>query len=216
MNQTDEQMFSRTLVAIFKNAVYKESDREYWEVITQNKNKIEDYVSKLGLTLIVDEMDGFCYLKQRNYNEGESEIPRLIPRHPLSYQLSLLLMLLRKHLQEFDSTTGDQRLILTRHQIIERMRLYMQDTTNEAKLIDDISRNIQRAEDMGFLRKLRGSEDSFEVQRILRSFVSADYLTQFNERLTEYQRAVDSGEAVIAGKQRIKVNIGRIEYGRSI
>ena len=188
MNQTAETAFSRTLVALFQNVVYKESDREYWETMTTQKNRIEDYVNKIGLTLYVDEMDGYGFLKQRNYTEGEDEIPRLIPRHQLSYHLSLLLMLLRKQLLEFDSTTGDQRLILTRQQIIERMILFLWDTTNEAKLMEDINRNIDRAENMGFLRRLRGSEDSFEVRRILRGFVNAEHLEQFNERLAEYQR----------------------------
>ena len=188
MSQTDDLAFSRALVALFKNVVYKEADREHWETIEAQKFKLEDYLGKMGLTLVVDEMDGYGYLKQRNYTEGENEIPRLIPRHPLSYQLSLLLMLLRKQLLEFDSTSGDQRLILTRQQIADRMKVYLRDTTNEAKLIEDIHRNIERAEGMGFLRKLRGSEDSYEVQRILRSFVNAEHLALFNEKLEEYRK----------------------------
>ena len=83
MNHTDDLAFSRALVALFKNVVFKEVDQEHWEFITTQKHKIEDYVSKIGLTLIVDEMDGYGYLKQRYYGEGEEEIPRLVPRHPL-------------------------------------------------------------------------------------------------------------------------------------
>ena len=183
MYYSDDWAFSRALVALFKNVVLKESDQEHWEVILTQKNKIEDYVSKIGLTLIIDEMDGYGYLKQRSYGEGEEEIPRLVPRHPLSYSVSLLLALLRKQLVEFDSVTGDQRLIVTRQQIVERMSLFLKDTANEAKLIGEIDRHIERVERMGFLRRLRGSADSFEVQRILRSFVNAEWLNNFNERL---------------------------------
>ncbi|UWG97974.1 DUF4194 domain-containing protein [Dehalobacter sp. DCM] len=188
MSQLDDFAFSRTLVALFKNVVFKEAEPEHWKVITDQKNRIEDYVSKIGLTLIVDEMDGYGYLKQRSYGEGEEEIPRLVPRHALSYPVSLLLVLLRKQLLEFDSTTGDQRLIVTKQQIVERMSLFLKDTTNEAKLVGDIDKHMERVEKMGFLRRLRGSEDSFEVQRILRSFVNAEWLNNFNERLGAYQR----------------------------
>lgn len=187
MSHLDDLAFSRTMVALFKNAVYKEIDPEHWEIITSQKNKIEDYVCKIGLTLIVDEMDGYGYLKQRLYGEGDEEIPRLIPRHALSYPDSLLLVLLRKKLLEFDSTTGDQRLIITKEQIIELMSLFLKDTTNEAKLVGDIEKYIEHIEKMGFLRRLRGSEDSFEVQRILRSFVNAEWLNHFNERLDLYR-----------------------------
>jgi hypothetical protein len=194
MNGSDDLAFSRTLVALFKNVVFKETDPEHWDVILAQRYKIEDYVSKIGLTLIVDEMDGYGYLKQRSYGEGEEEIPRLVPRHALSYPVSLLLVLLRKQLLEFDSTTGDRRLILTRQQIAERMRLFLKDTTNEAKMTADIDKHIDRIEKMGFLRRLRGSEDSFEVQRILRSFVNAEWLQHVNERLELY-RAYAGGEA---------------------
>ena len=194
MNHSEDLALSRTLIELFKNVVFKEVDQEQWEVISMHKNKIEDYVTKIGLTLIVDEMDGYAYLKQRSYGEGEEEIPRLVPRHPLSYPVSLLLVLLRKQLLEFDSTTGDQRLILTKQQIAERMSIFLRDTTNEAKLVGDIDKHIDRVEKMGFLRRLRGNEDSFEVQRILRSFVNAEWLSHFNERLEAYQRYANGGE----------------------
>jgi hypothetical protein len=187
MSVSEDLAFSRTLVALFKNVVFKETDPEHWEVILTQKYKLEDYVSKIGLTLMVDEMDGYGYLKQRSYGEGEEEIPRLVPRHALSYPVSLLLVLLRKQLLEFDSTTGDQRLIVTRQQIAERMRLFLKDTTNEAKMTANIDKHIDRIEKMGFLRRLRGSEDSFEVQRILRSFVNAEWLHHINERLEMYR-----------------------------
>jgi len=194
MNHSDDLAFSRAVVALFKNVVFKEIDQEHWEVITAQKTKIEDYVSKIGLTLIVNEMDGYGYLKQRSYGDGEEEIPRLVPRHALSYPVSLLLVLLRKQLVEFDSTTGNQRLIVTKQQIAERMSLFLRDTTNEAKLMGDIDKHIERVEKMGFLRRLRGSDDSFEVQRILRSFVNAEWLNHFNERLEAYKCYANGGE----------------------
>jgi len=46
MNHSDDLAFSRAVVALFKNVVFKEIDQEHWEVITAQKTKIEDYVSK--------------------------------------------------------------------------------------------------------------------------------------------------------------------------
>jgi hypothetical protein len=40
---------------------------------------------------------------------------------------------------------------------------------------------------MGFLRHLRGSEDRYEVGRILTSFVDAQWLQDFEARLAGYR-----------------------------
>jgi len=88
----------------------------------------------------------------------------------------LLLMILRKQLLEFDSSTGDKRLFITGLQIADRMKIYLHDTTNEVKLIDSINRNIDKAVNMGFLSKLRDNESSYEVMRIIRSFINAEHL----------------------------------------
>jgi hypothetical protein len=43
------------------------------------------------------------------------------------------------------------------------------------------------------LRRLRGRDDTFEVQRIIRSFVDARWLRDFDELLAEYQSYADGG-----------------------
>jgi len=195
VSQINETALSKTLVTLFKNVIYKEQHFDCWEVIISHKLVIEDYVRKIGLTLVVDEIDGYAFLKQRIYGDDEDEIPRLMPRHQLSYNLSILLMLLRKLLQEFDTKTGDRRLILSSGDIIERMKLYLPDTTNEAKLTEDMQKNIDKAVSMGFLRRLRGDDNNYEVLRIARSFVDAEHLEKFNTRLGEYQSPDNQSDA---------------------
>jgi len=189
---TSEQQFSRALVSLFKHAVYQEKDTALWNVIIMKKFKIKDYLNKMGLTLIIDESDGYAYLKQWEETEGIEDIPKLIPRRTLTYPVSLLLMILRRRLQEFDVSTGDKRLILSGKQIAELMKVYLQDTTNEAKLAENISKYIDTVEKMGFLRGL--NEDNFEVQRIIRSFVNAEFLSQFKEDLSDYTQYLNPNE----------------------
>lgn len=57
--------------------------------------------------------------------------PRLIARRPLSYPVSLMLALLRKRLAEADAGGGDARLVLSREEIAELMRVFLPDGTNE-------------------------------------------------------------------------------------
>ena len=41
MNAMDDLALSRTVVALFKNVVFKETDQEYWEVIQAQKTKLK-------------------------------------------------------------------------------------------------------------------------------------------------------------------------------
>ena len=104
--------------------------------------------------------------------------------------MSLMLALLRKKLAEFDAGSGESRLILSAEQIADMMRLFLADTANEAKLMDRVDSDIRKIVDMGFLRRLRGSEDRFEVRRILKSFVDAQWLGELERRLADYKERI--------------------------
>ena len=98
----------------------------------------------------------------------------------------MLLALLRKRLAEFDATSSDTRLVLSREQIVEMLRLYLPESTNEARLVDNIETYLNRVVEMGFLRKLRGQDDLYEVRRIIKAYVDGQWLSDFDARLDEY------------------------------
>ena len=54
------------------------------------------------------------------------------------FPVSLLLALLRKKLAEFDASGGDTRLVLSRDEVAELMRVFLPAGSNEVKLIDQI------------------------------------------------------------------------------
>jgi hypothetical protein len=145
----------------------------------------------LGLDLRLDEAEGFAYLAQRRPLEGEPELPRLIARRQLSFPVSLLLALLRRKLVEFDATSGERRLIVSRETILDMLRLFLADTANEARLHDRIDSHIKRVVELGFLRPLRGQPEMFEVSRILKAFVDAQWLGSLAERLADYRNHAD-------------------------
>ena len=66
-----------------------------------------------------------------------------------------LLALLRKKLAEFDAGGGDTRLVLSRDEIVELVRVFLPDSSNEARLIDQIETHINKVVDLGFLRRLK-------------------------------------------------------------
>jgi hypothetical protein len=157
---------------------------------------VRDHVAVLGLELMVDEAEGYAFLRSRAVADGDpaAALPRLVARRPLSFPVSLLLALLRKKLAEFDAAGGDTRLILSREQVAELLRVFMPEGSNEARLIDQVDTHLNRVVDLGFVRKLRGQDGMFEVQRILKAYVDAQWLGEFDLRLAAY-RAQLQGKA---------------------
>jgi hypothetical protein len=178
-----------------KGIATREDDAEIWQALIELQSRVREYMAVLGLELVLDESEGYAYLRQRPTAPNEPELPRLIARRQLGYSVSLLLALLRKKLAEFDAGSGEARLILSTEQITDMARLFLADTGNEAKLMDRIETDIKKIVEIGFLRKLRGSEDRFEVRRILKSFVDAQWLGEFERRLAEYKEKAGALES---------------------
>jgi hypothetical protein len=178
---------SPVLIALMKGITTREDDPVLWQALLDLQPRAREYVAVMGLELMLDEAEGYAYLRQRVPAEGEPELPRLVARRQLGYSVSLMLALLRKKMAEFDAGSGETRLILSAEQIADLMRLFLAETANEAKLMDRVDSDIRKIVEMGFLRKLRGSEDRYEVRRILKSYVDAQWLAELEQRLSEYR-----------------------------
>jgi hypothetical protein len=185
--------FSLVVIALLKGVTERETDPALWQSMLDLQNRVRDHVAVLGLELVLDEAEGHAFLRQRPTEEGVVELPRLIPRRQLGYQVSLLLALLRKKLVEFDATSGDTRLILTRDDLVEMIRLFLPDTLNQVRLTERIDASINRVLEMGFLRRLRGTDDRFEVRRTLKAFIDAQWLAELDQKLKTYRSHAENG-----------------------
>jgi hypothetical protein len=96
-------------------------------------------------------------------------------------------VLLRKRLLEADAGNGELRTMITRTEIIDRVRTFLPESSNEAKIEEQIDTHIRKVVDMGFLRELTEQKETYEIRRVLKAFVDAEWLADFNERLEEYR-----------------------------
>lgn len=194
---TDSQL-PRILIGLMKGVVYQEDDAPLWQALLALQARVRDYVAVLGLELIFDEAEGYAFLRTRPAVEGEPALPRLVQRRALSFPVSLLLALLRRKLAESDAGGGDTRLILSREEIVELIRVFLPSGSNEARLIDQIDAHLNKIVELGFVRRLKaqgsGQGQMIEVRRILKAFVDAQWLAEFDQRLTEYQARLAGGE----------------------
>lgn len=186
---------SSMVVPLLKGVFYREENQGLWLSLLHLQASVQDYVAVLGLELLLDEAEGYAFLRSRQDVEGEeaATLPRLVARRQLSYPVSLLLALLRKKLAEFDAGDGDTRLILSRDEVMELIRIFLPAGSNEAKLIDQVDATVNKIADLGFVRRLRGQEQMIEVRRIIKAFVDAQWLADFDERLAEYRQQLATG-----------------------
>lgn len=180
---------STVVVSLLKGVLYKDENPALWSSLLNLKASVMDYVAVMGLDLTIDEAEGYAFLRSREgLDENEaSAIPRLVARRQLSYPVSLLLALLRKKLAEFDAGVGDTRLILSRDDVVELIRIFLPEGSNEVKLIDQVDTTLNKIAELGFIRRLRGQNQMIEVRRIIKAFVDAQWLSDFDQRLAEYQ-----------------------------
>jgi uncharacterized protein DUF4194 len=181
-------------IALLKGVVYRDGNEHLWTALLELQIHVRDYVAVLGLELVVDEAEGYAFVKSRaehgaEVDGGQAKLPRLVVRRPLSFPVSLLLALLRKKLAEWDAGGGDTRLVLAREDIVELARVFLPASTNEARLVDQIDTHVNKIVELGFLRRMKitSGPPTFEVRRILKAFVDAQWLLDFDARLAGYR-----------------------------
>lgn len=193
--------YSKVLVALLKGPVYVE-EGEIWETLLSYESPVRDYFARIGIEVLVDLKDGFAFLKSEGSDEAEDVtvlqssatqkeakpevLPRLIVKRALSYEVTLLCVLLREALMEFDyGGTADQRLVLKVSDLHEMLSPYFEVVKNEARRSDQFDSLIRKIEQMGFLRRI-GNGEHFEVMRILKARVPAEALREIKDKLEKY------------------------------
>ncbi len=186
---------SPVVIHLLKGVLYQERDAALWSDLLRLQGRVRGYFQVIGLELILDEAEGYAFLRSREESDdaeesGAKPLPRLIARRRLSFPVSLLLALLRKRMAEADSSGESTRLVLTRSEIASLMRVFLAESSNEARILDQIEGHISKVIELGFVRKLKQSsaqqEPEYEVMRILKAFVDAQWLAEFDARLQEY------------------------------
>ncbi len=186
------------VTSLMKGVVYRDTHEKAWRHLIPLQSRVRDYVATIGLTVVVDEAEGYAFLRSRPDEDADPDvdpvasdiaIPRLVHRRSLSLHVSLLLALLRKKLAEFDAQAADTKLVLTRDQIVDLIRIFLPAGANEARLVDQTDGHIGKVVDLGFLRRVK-DDNAYEVRRVLKAFVDAQWLADLDTKLAEYAQAL--------------------------
>ncbi|OJF77490.1 MAG: hypothetical protein BKP49_00400 [Treponema sp. CETP13] len=187
MIEEKEKKIGPVVTYLIKGILYQEEKPELWNTLITYENSIQEYFKVIGLAVQIHKSNGYAYLMTIENDATQRVLPRLITRRSLSYPVSLILVLLRRKILEFETSSSEERLILDKEEIIDMVSAFFPSGSNEVKFYKKIDAYLQKINDLGFIRFLSDKKDKIEVKRVIEAFVDAQWISDFNTKLAEYK-----------------------------
>lgn len=193
MSEYGIKPYSKAVVKLLKGVV--ENNDTIWSDILTYQTEIQDYISLMGLELILKKNEGFAFIKQRTIDDAKTV--NLVSRRQYGFELSVMLVVLRQMLEDFDSNpTLSQATdkFVTAFEIKEETEMFLPSTYNKAKFEKELDNNIERLVDFGFLiaPKSNDGETRYKIHRIIKEKVTLDDLLDFKKQLNDYDTSDQS------------------------
>lgn len=158
-----------------------------WEQLLQFQGELTIFLQQLGLILVLDKEDGYAYVEQMKLDEEESTAG-WVRRTSINYEESVLLVLLRDMMAEFEvGEVTSRELIRKRREIKEYAELFFRENASRVKFIKELDKLIDRVEELGFLHRFEdheiADEQKFRVRKIIKAKVDNDVLEIFKQQL---------------------------------
>lgn len=190
--------WSEVAVRLFQGVVYLE-DGKPWDLLLRNVSSLEEYFGRVGLQLIVDESEGFAFLRQlqgEDLPEGYEGLPKMFRRSRLSYDATLLTILLREELRRFEEEeVHNQRCVISGDDLFEQWKSYFPRDHDEVKLRKQLSSAIKTLEALKFVKRFRKDADEWEVRRILKARLIAADLEAVRDQFVDALKQSKSSES---------------------
>ena len=102
MSTANIKPYSKAIVKLLKGIV--EIEDVSWNDILLYQSEIQDYISVIGLELIIKKEEGFAFLKQMKLDDDRTI--NLTSRRKLGFEVSVVLIILRQMLEDFEMEIG--------------------------------------------------------------------------------------------------------------
>lgn len=190
LQRTDAPEFrdwSIAAVRLLQGVVYSD-DANTWDIVLRSRSALEAYFSRLALVLIIDEPEGYAFLRQWNdseYPAGYEDVPRLVRRSSLGYGPTLLCVLLRDELRRFeDDDLHNERCVIETAALFDQWRVFFPAGQDEVRQLKEFSGILRKVEELGFIRRFAESPEAWEIRRILKARLPVAELESLKEQLT--------------------------------
>ncbi|MVT07477.1 DUF4194 domain-containing protein [Chitinophaga tropicalis] len=181
--------YAAIVVKLLKGPV-EYMEKGAWEKLLQYKLELTIFLQQLGLTLILDEQDGYAFVKH-SLSEDDEAYVNWVQRRSYTYEESIMLVLLREMMAEFEiSESASRELIKKRREIKEYAELFFKEGASRIRFLKEIDRLIDKVEENGFLHKLENhevaDEQRFRIRKIIKAKVDSEVLGNFQQQLMEH------------------------------
>ena len=211
----NEKPWSAAAIRLLRGPVYrKQEKKETWNTLITYKSSLDEYFGVLGLRVFLETEDGYAFLEEvgerlekgmeDETEEMEAEVktslPHLIRRTPLSYQASMLCVLLRYEIEKFETSQSEADCaIMRKSEIAALYRSFTKDRADEVKQMKNLDRTLKTLSDFTYLFTgpdtfSQGdiSDDAeFELSPILKARIDTDFM---KELLSKMKRSSDNAE----------------------
>lgn len=187
--------FAAVIIKLLQGPIYAD-DKNIWRELMGWQSAIQEYFGKIGMELVINEQDGFARVLQPETDEhDDNPLPRLMKKQTLNYEATLLAVILREGLEEFDIKSDGSKFYLTQKEIKERIELFYKEQSNKSKLWKDLSKPITSLLNIGILKLNREDaankdNNKYEVKRIIKAFISNEKLEEIRNKLNNYVNPV--------------------------
>ncbi len=190
--------YGSLIVKLLQSHAIYDDDRTYWLLLDQHETAVRQHFEVIGVSLDLNRREGYARLVQPDPAEDDPNPPiRLIRRTQLSYEQSLLCVLLREWLEEHElsNTLSSDRLFVTREQIRDRIELFFKNQPNRKALLSKLDSLTEKLVENGFLKQTRRDETNpdntqYEVKNLLKARLSNEKLQEFRDKLQAYVESV--------------------------
>jgi len=162
-----------------------------WPILIRDEMAIRSRLSELFLQLVIDRDLQVAFTRQAD--TGDLEVPLLLRRANLTFLDSILLLHLRQRLTQAEAH-GD-RAVASTDEIIEFLGVYEQAGNTDRALFEKrIHASIEKIKKHSILRKIRSSEDRFEISPTLKLLFSAEEIQALTRIYRDMSVTEESGE----------------------
>ena len=192
--------WSPVAVRLLQGVVYHDDNLELWEQLLENSSLITEYFGKLGLLLVVDEPDAMAYLRQLDEEEIPPDfpsVPRLFRRTPLGYEATLLCVLLRDELRQYEEEdVQNERCVITQSDLLALWEAFFPDQTDSVRLNRSLTVALRKIEELKFVRQFEKDPPSWEIRRIIKARLPLSDLERLRlSMVAAVGKKIDGGQA---------------------
>ncbi|WP_153556842.1 DUF4194 domain-containing protein [Roseimaritima sediminicola] len=179
--------WSAAAVRLLQGIVYHDDAGDVWDRVLESVTPLTDYFVRIGLRLIVDEENGMAYLRQiapESFPPEYPPMPTLFRRTRLGFDQSILCVLLRDELRQFEEQIHhDERCVVNQSDLLSLWSEICGHEEDPVRLNRKLTAHLKSLQEMKFVKQFSDTPPAWEVRRILKARLPLAQLEQMRTEL---------------------------------